>query len=237
MTEFRGLEAFDEVKRLIIVAAHPDDIETMCGGTIAWLVQRGVKIFSVTCTLGDIGSEDPTVNRLSLGQTRLAETKEAAQILGIEQTFNLGYPDGELVAHLELRARIAWLYRQTQADTLLTFDPFWSGQLHPDHREAGQAALDAYIPAKMPLYHPEQLTDEIRPACLERAFLFLTDLDVDIYIDVKPVYETKLAACMAHASQFPDGEESLAWLKELDQARGKAANLAYAESFRQMQVW
>ncbi|MCB0236283.1 MAG: PIG-L family deacetylase, partial [Anaerolineae bacterium] len=52
-----GIETFDGVKRLIIVAAHPDDLETLCGGTVVQLVQRGVKVFSVNCTLGDIGTQ------------------------------------------------------------------------------------------------------------------------------------------------------------------------------------
>jgi len=51
-------------------------------------------------------------------------------ILGIEQTYNLGHHDGELVANLELRTQIARLYRITGADTLWTLDPFWTGQIH-----------------------------------------------------------------------------------------------------------
>ena len=56
MTELMGSEAFDDVRRLIVVAAHPDDLETICGGTVALLAQRGVQIFSLNCTLGDIGT-------------------------------------------------------------------------------------------------------------------------------------------------------------------------------------
>jgi len=138
----KGFEAFDEVQRLIIVGAHPDDLETICGGTVSLLTQRGVTVFSVNCTLGDIGARDGSLSRPGLAVARLDETEEAARVLGIEHTYNLGYPDGELVASLELRAQIARLYRHTGADTLWTFDPFWAGQIHPDHRAAGQAALD-----------------------------------------------------------------------------------------------
>src|SRR5262245_61347107 len=130
MTEKRGLEAFEKVERIIVVAAHPDDLETMCGGTLSLLIQRGVKVFSVNCTLGDIGSHDPRFVRASLAATRMVETEAAAKVLGLEQTFNLGHHDGELIASLDLRAQLARLYRLTQADTLLTFDPFWPGQIH-----------------------------------------------------------------------------------------------------------
>jgi LmbE family N-acetylglucosaminyl deacetylase len=219
------------------VAAHPDDLETMCGGLIAMLTRRGVKVFSVNCTLGDIGTQDTGLVRLSLAAARIAETEEAARILGLEETYNLNHPDGELVADLVLRAQLARLYRLTQADTLLTFDPFWPGQIHPDHRAAGQAALDAYMPSKMPLYRPEQLNETgASLGRLERVFLFSTG-EPEIFIDVAGVYETKVAACVAHRSQFPKGEENLDWLKELDGRNGQAIGVTYAEAFKQMQVW
>ena len=234
----KGIEAFEKVQRLIVVAAHPDDLETICGGTVALLVQRGVKVFSVNCTLGDIGAQDGNISRPALAVTRLAETEEAARVLGIEQTFNLGQPDGELVASLELRAQIARLFRHTGADTLWTFDPFWAGQVHPDHRAAGQAALDAYMPAKMPLYRPEQLNEPgVCLGCLEQVFLFSTTRDPDVFVDISAVYPTKLAACMAHRSQFPDGEASLEWMKEMDQQRGQEIGAPCAETFKVIEVW
>ena len=238
MDTVKGIEAFDETSALIVVAAHPDDLETMCGGTVALLARRGVTIYSVNCTLGDIGAQDPTLARPALASTRLAETEEAAGLLGIKQTFNLGHHDGELLPNLELRAQIARLYRITQADTLWTFDPFWTGQIHPDHRAAGQAALDAYMPSKMPLYRPEQLNEpNAAPGRLDRIFFFATDRQPGIYVDVTDVYQDKLAACLAHRSQFPDGEESLEWLEEIDRDRGKAIDAPYAESFKQIGVW
>ncbi len=237
-TDKRGLEAFEEVKRLIVVAAHPDDMETLCGGTILLLARRGVKIFSVNCTMGDIGTQERQLMRPVLATTRLSETEAAARDLGIEQTFNLGRHDGELVADLELRAQIARLYRITQADTLFTFDPFWAGQIHPDHRAAGLAALDAYMPSKMPLYRPEQLNEpDTCLGCLQRVFTFATDRNPDVFIDVTGVYPDKLKAAKDHHSQFPKGEESLEWLKEINQRQGETIGVAYAESFRQIEVW
>jgi LmbE family N-acetylglucosaminyl deacetylase len=237
-----GLDKFKDVERLIVVAAHPDDLESLCGGTVAMLTARGVKVFSVNCTLGDIGAQDPTLARPALASTRLAEAADAAQILGIEATYNLGHHDGELVAGLDLRAQIARLYRLTQADTLWTFDPYWTGQIHPDHRAAGQAALDAYMPSKMPLYRPEQLNE---PAAelgrIERAFLFSTDREPDVFVDVTAVYESKIAACVAHRSQFPKGRASLEWMLEIDRKQAEAiedaAGVTYAESFKQIRVW
>lgn len=234
----RGLEAFTDVQRLIVIAAHPDDLETMCGGTVYQLAQRGVEIFSVNCTLGDIGAQDAALSRLELANIRQRETETAARILNLRQTFNLGRPDGELVPDLALRAEIAHLYRRTQADTLFTFDPYWAGQIHPDHRAAGQAALDAYMPSKMPLYRPEQLNEAgAGRGCLARVFLFSPGAEANVVVDVTAVYPQKIAASMAHVSQFPEGEASLDWLKAIDTGIGEQIGVPYAEQFKQMDVW
>jgi LmbE family N-acetylglucosaminyl deacetylase len=235
---YQGLEAFDSVQRLIVVGAHADDAETMCGGTLALLRRNGVRIFLVNCTLGDLGAQDAGTIRPALAAVRMQETEAAARILGMEVTHTLGHHDGELLPSLELRAELARLYRTTGADTLLTFDPFWTGQIHPDHRAAGQAALDAFIPAKMPLYRPEQLAAPgAALSRLERIFLFATKRDAPVIVDITPVYDVKMAASLAHASQFPEGEKSLEWMRALDRERGEAIGVLYAEAFRQVEVW
>lgn len=234
----QGVDAFLDVQRLIVVGAHADDAETMCGGTLALLARRGVHISLVNCTLGDLGAQDAATLRPALAAIRIQETEAAARILGIETTFTLGHPDGELLPSLELRAELARLYRLTGADTLFTFDPYWTGQVHPDHRAAGQAALDAFIPAKMPLYRPEQLAAPgAALSRLERIYLFATGSEPDVFVDVTPVYEVKIEASLAHASQFPDGAKSLEWMRELDRARGEVAGVLYAEAFRRVEVW
>lgn len=235
---FQGIEAFAEVKRLIVIAAHPDDLECICGGTIALLADRGVEIISVNCTLGDIGTQLRDLARPALAATRLTEAETAAAILGIQEVHNLGHHDGELLPDLELRAQIARFYRLTQADSLMTFDPFWSGQIHADHRAAGQAALDAYMPAKMPLYRPEQLTEPGADLCkLERIFLFSTDRAPDIYVDITPVQPRKAAAVLAHKSQFPEGDTNLDWLRSMDAESGATIQVAAAEVFKTLRVW
>lgn len=232
-----GIEAFDNVKRAIVVTAHPDDMERVCGGTVAILVERGVKIFSVNCTPGDIGTKDPHMNRLSLSSTRISEADAAAHILGIAQTFCLRHRGGELMPSLELRAQLARLYRLTQVDTLLTYDPFCVGQIHPDHRAAGQAALDAYMPSRMPLYRPEQFFEEgVAVSQLRHIFLFATTRTPNIFIDVTGAYEMKLSACLAHKSQFPNGQADLAAMIAIDQAAGREIGVPYAESFKLLDV-
>jgi len=232
-----GLEAFAEVNRAVVVCAHADDMETMMGGTIALLVERGVEFYELICTRGDLGSHDERITRVELATLRDAEAREAGRLLGVREVVTLNRPDGELEADLDLRAAVAGYYRRWQPDTLFTFDPSWAGQIHPDHREAGRAAIDALMPSKMRLYRPDQLL-VAKVADVKRAFLFGA-VGPSVFVDVTAIYGRKLEACIAHRSQFPGGEESLNWMKDLDSAAaqraGTGANLV--EAFTALRLW
>lgn len=111
-------------------------------------------------------------------------------------------------------------------------------QIKQCHRAAGHAALDAYMPSKMPLYRPEQLHEFGAAMCkLQRVFLFSTERDLDVCVDITGVYSDKLAACIAHTSQFPRGADSLKWLQEMDGRAGQRIGVQYAEAYRTMLVW
>jgi LmbE family N-acetylglucosaminyl deacetylase len=233
--DVRGLEAFDEVKRAIVVAAHADDMETMMGGTLILLRQRGVEFYAVICTAGDRGSNEPQWTRESLAVTRVQEARHAAEMLGVARVEIMGHPDGELEPALELRAEIARYYRLFQPDTLFTFDPTGWLLNHPDHRVTGRTALDALIPASMRLYHQEQLDAGLERAEIKQIFLW-TGHAPDVFVDISGVYDQKFAACRAHASQFPE-DARLDWMKRLDSARGERINAPYAESFQALRTF
>jgi len=107
----------DEVRRILVIAAHPDDLETTCGGTLALLIERGTEVALLLCTDGDIGTHDPGFTRASLAATRRQETLAGAQVLGVHDVFFLGHPDGELVANPCLRAEVAAAYRRDRSDS------------------------------------------------------------------------------------------------------------------------
>ncbi len=227
-----------EVRRVLVVAAHPDDLETTCGGTLALLLAGGAEAALLLCTDGDIGTHDPTFTREALAAVRRQEALAGAQMLGVRDVFFLGHPDGELVADLTLRAEVAGIYRRWQPDTVFTFDPFWTGQAHPDHTAAGRAAVDAYMPAKMELYHPEQLVGGVKVADVKRFFFFGgSNREEQIVIDVSSVWDVKLAATRCHASQFGQREEALEWLAEWNRETGRCCGLEVAEAFHPMRVW
>lgn len=234
-----GIEQFgEEIKRVLVVAAHPDDLETAAGGTIGLFIDRGVQVALLLGTDGDIGTHDPAFTRDTLAETRRRETLDAARVLGLDEVFFLGLPDGELVADLALRAAIANIYRRWQPDTVFTFDPYWSGQAHPDHTAAGRAAVEAYMPSKMELYHPEQLEDGVKVADVKRFFFFGgSNREGEITVDISPAWQKKLDATRCHVSQFGQKEEALKWLEEWNRETGKCCGLEFAESFHAMRVW
>jgi LmbE family N-acetylglucosaminyl deacetylase len=213
-------------------------METMMGGTAWLLAQRGVKFYQVICTRGDLGSNDEQYTRESLAAIRREEAQAGARLLGFREVATLDYHDGELVPSLDLRAQLAGFYRRWQPDTLFTFDPSWAGQAHPDHTASGRAAVDALMPSKMRLYHPEQLANGSLANVTQ--VYFFTPASPSIIVDVTDVYDKKLAAAIAHLSQFPGGEEHLNWMRDLDVAAAKRAGLPegrLAEQFAAMRVW
>ncbi len=233
-----GLEAFADVQRAVVVCAHADDMETIMGG-LAWLLaQRGVVLHELICTLGDLGTHDPQYTRETLAQARREEAQRAGALLGFSEVVTLDNHDGDLEPSLGLRATIAHYYRLWQSDTLFTFDPSWGGQIHADHRSAGRAAVDALMPSRMELYHPEDLQNGLQVGKVSRVFLFSPPV-ADIYVDITGIYDKKIEAARAHVSQFPGGEENLQWMRNLD---GEAARQAGAEGrlyerFAQLRLW
>jgi len=227
-----------EVRRVLVVAAHPDDLETACGGTVSLLIRQGIEVALLLGTDGDIGTHDLSFTRESLAATRRQETLAAAAQLGLKEVIFLGRHDGELVPDLALRAEIASAYRRLQPDTVFTFDPFWAGQAHPDHTAAGRAAVDAYMPSKMELYHAEQLVDGVKVADVKRFYFFGgSNREGEITIDISSVWDAKVAATRCHVSQFGQKEEALQWLAEWNRETGKCCGIDYAEAFHSMQVW
>lgn len=231
---------FEDVKRAIIVVAHPDDLETIMGGTAALLADRGIELIEALVTSGDIGASGdlpPDLTRHSLAATREAEALAAAADLGVRDVVFLGHPDGEVVPDLALRAEIAGLYRRYQPDTLFTFDPYWHGQAHPDHSAVGRAALDAYMPSKMPFYRPEQIREGLSVANIKQVYLFGGGSREEIIVDVSAYWERKVQATLRHVSQFPDPEGPLEWLRKWGSEIGARIGVPYAEAFIKMEVW
>ena len=122
------------VSRILVVVAHPDDIESWCAGTICRFVDVGKHVCYVLCTSGDKGTSDPTLTLQQVAEIREAEQIEAARILGVDCVTFLRRPDSEVEATLALRRELVRQIRFHRPHLVITHDPVPPYRLHPDHR-------------------------------------------------------------------------------------------------------
>jgi LmbE family N-acetylglucosaminyl deacetylase len=226
------MEANDVPESAMVIVAHPDDAEFTMAGTVAAWTRAGCRVTYVVCTDGNAGSHEPDMTRERLADIRRTEQRAACKALGVSEVVFLGYDDGLLQPTLDLRRDLVGAIRQHKPEVVLTSDPsrLLSGDRyinHPDHRAAGQAALDAVAPASaMPLLWPETGA----PHRVRQMYIYGND-QPNAWVDISETIETKIAALKQHASQMGDWDPTdriKGWNAEVGQEKG----LAYAESFR-----
>lgn len=222
----------DELTRVMVIGAHPDDPEFGAGGTIAKLAAGGKEITYVLATSGDKGSHDPNVRPGQLATRREQEQRDAAKVLGVKEVIYLRYADGILENTLALRARLAHIIRQHKPHIIFAIDPWRHYQLAPDHRAAGYAALDALWAAREWHIFAEQLYGDEEPWRVSQAYLYWTD-NADHFEDITDFIDKKVAALACHASQVGTDTAKLdARMRERSKAVGEPLGMAYAEGFK-----
>ena len=196
-----------DVARVLVVTAHPDDVDFGSGGTVASWTDAGIEVSYCVCTSGDAGGFDDTP-RHEMAPLREAEQRAAAKEVGVTDVCFLGYPDGRLTPSLELRRDISRQIRRVRPDRVLTASPeiWWRrlGASHPDHRAAGEATVAAVYPdARNPFAHPELLAEEGLEAWAVRELWLMAAPDerLNHIVDVPDTVERKVAALRAHVSQ------------------------------------
>jgi LmbE family N-acetylglucosaminyl deacetylase len=228
-------------KRVMIIVAHPDDGEFMAAGTMAKWARQGSEIFYVLCTSGDKGTSDPEVNPEELAVTREREQRAAASVVGARDVVFLRYPDGALRNTLELRRDLVREIRRYKPDVLICQDPtnrFSDGYInHPDHRAAGDTALDAVFPSARD-YHafPDLIADGFMPHKTMEVYLGAQGSDATIWVDIADTIDTKMAALREHKSQMGEDPERLKSMADRIKQRsaevGAAHAMSYAEAFK-----
>jgi len=196
-------------ERVLIVTAHPDDVDFGAAGSVATWTDAGIDVTYCIVTDGDAGGFDRAVARHVMAETRRAEQTAAAKTVGVSDLVFLGYPDGRLEATLDLRRDISRVIRQVRPDRVVAQSPQRNFQRiyasHPDHLAAGEAALCAVYPdARNPFAHVELLEDEgLEPWSVPEVWL-MADPNPDRFVDITDVVDRKLDALRCHASQHPD---------------------------------
>lgn len=223
-----------EYTRVMVIAAHPDDPEFGAGGTLAKLAAEGKEITYVLLTSGDKGSHDPTVRPGQLATRREAEQRAAAAVFGVKEVIFLRYPDGILENSLSVRARLAQIIRACKPEVVYAIDPWRHYQLHPDHRAAGFAALDAIWAAREWHIFAEQLNGDEEPWRVSLCYLFWTD-HADHWEDISSSVDTLIEGLARHESQVgTDRAELDSRMRERSAKAGEPHGFAHAEGFKRI---
>lgn len=232
------------VERVLVVTAHPDDVDFGVAGTVAAWVKAGVQVTYCIVTDGDAGGSDRGVPRDHMARIRRDEQRAAAAEVGVSDVVFLGHPDGRLEATLDLRRDISRHIRRVRPQRVLCQSPdrLWDRlpASHPDHLAAGEAAVNAVYPdARNPFAHPELLESEgLEPWTVPEIWLMAAP-EVNRAVDVTDTFERKIAALRCHVSQVGDGsgldERLRQWLSEGARAAGLPAG-RLAESYRVVSI-
>jgi LmbE family N-acetylglucosaminyl deacetylase len=232
------------VTRVLVITAHPDDVDFGAAGTIAQWTDAGLQVSYCVVTNGEAGGSDAAVPRTEMAAIRQAEQTAAAKQVGVTDLHFLGYPDGRVEATIGLRRDLARVIRLMQPERVVCPSPDRNyarlGTSHPDHRAVGDAALDAVYPdARNQFAFPELLADEkLEPWTVHEVWVSGSPAPTD-YVDITDTFPRKMAALRSHVSQMtdPDGlEERLrGWLGQTAQRAGLPAG-RLAEAFQVLQV-
>ncbi len=224
---------------MLVVAAHPDDIEFGAGATLARWTGEGATVRYLIATRGEKGSDDPDADIAAVAARREAEQRAAAAEIGVEGVDFLDEPDGQVQATLALRERITYAVRSFRPEAVMTHDPtvlFVNNEWvnHPDHRAVGESTVDAVFPtARDPLNFREHLDAGVGPWKVAELYLWSTN-EANQIVDIGDTLERKIAALAHHASQFRSFDEIARWVRARSEELGERAGYRAAEGFRRV---
>ena len=191
----------EEQLDVIVVGAHPDDVEIACGGTIALLVEQGYRVGIIDLTDGE-----PTPNCPS-PDVRLAEAVAAAKILGVHVRKILGFTNRRLMDGFEERVALAKEFRRYRPKMVIGFGNK-TPMASPDHYQAMQITDAAIFYSRLTKW--DDVFDGLPVHTIERQLYFrlqfepapIVGFDNQITVDISPTLEKKLDSIACYQTQF-----------------------------------
>ncbi len=229
----------NDLNRVLVVAAHPDDPEFGCAGTVARWTEEGKEVYYLVCTRGNRGSDDPTMTEEELSVLREGEQRAAAAHLGVKEVNFLVQDDGELQNTLHFRGEVVRLIRYYRPGIVCTHDPttfFYRDSFinHTDHRATGLVTLDAVYPiARDRLQYPEQIREGLQPHKVKEIYFFGTH-EPNHWVDIGEHIQRKVEALRRHQSQFQQVEDLEKLVRKFSRNAGQGETPEYAEAFRRI---
>ncbi len=228
-----------EIERLLVVMAHPDDVDFGAAGTIATLTDAGVEVTYCLVTDGQAGGFDRSIDRVEMADIRRNEQTKAAACVGVHDLRWLGHMDGSVVADLELRHDISAVIRDVRPQVVITQLPMRNLDStygsHPDHIATGEATFAAVYPdARNPFAFAGRPITGVEDWAVSEIWVPFAS-DATGVVDITDQLERKIEALLCHRSQFPDPdalvERVRAWWQSIGAAHGLDGGRS-AEAFR-----
>lgn len=200
-----------EIKRVLVVMAHPDDCDFGAGGTIAQWTSQGIEISYCIITNGDQGGEESGIPVEEMAKVRQQEQRDAGKALGVTEITYLNYRDGWLMPSIELRKEIVKAIRIAKPDRMVVQSPERNWERiyssHPDHLAAGETAIQAVYPdARNPFAFPELKAAGLEPWRVREVWITGSPTP-NHFVDITETFSKKMAALHAHVSQTAHNKE------------------------------
>jgi bacillithiol biosynthesis deacetylase BshB1 len=228
---------------ILAIAAHRDDVEQTCGGTLLKMAERGHRTGILDLTRGEMGTRGSA-------EERAQEATEAARILKASWRDALDIPDGRVENTWENRLKVARVIRQIRPRVVIL--PYWEGR-HPDHYTASKLGYEACFLAglaKLAISHqPSAVSSEQPPPHRPFKIIYATlyyDVRPTFVVDISEQFEARFESLMAYKSQFSDQAagkdifparaEIRARVEAMARFYGMMAGVTYGEPFLQKEV-
>jgi len=218
---------------ILAIAAHRDDVEQTCGGTLLKAAQRRQRTGILDLTQGEMGTRGSA-------DDRAREAADAAKILSVSWRRALDLPDGRVENTWENRLKVASVIRETRPRVVIL--PYWKGR-HPDHYTCSVLGYEACFLAGLAKVDPQSAPH--RPFKIIYATLYY-DVRPTYVVDISQQFERKFTSILAYKSQFSDQEagkdlfpahnEIRARVDAMARYYGMLGGVAYAEPFLQKEV-
>jgi N-acetylglucosamine malate deacetylase 1 len=198
---------------ILAIAAHPDDIEQTCGGTLLKMAELGYRTGALDLTAGDMGTRGSP-------EQRIAEAEEAARHLGIGWRGNMRFPDARLENTITARMSLAAKVRELQPRVVIL--PYWEAR-HPDHYRASEIGFEACFLSG--LKRLDENTEPHRPYKILYSSIY-ANVTPTFVVDISAQFERRMTALLSYASQYGSVEEGSDLFPEEKEIRERLGAIA-----------
>ena len=198
---------------LLAIAAHPDDVEQTCGGTLIKMAETGYRTGVLDLTAGDMGTRGTP-------QQRIEESSEAGRHMLLRWRENLKFPDARLENSIMSRMTLAAKIREVKPRVVIL--PYWEAR-HPDHYVCTNMAYEACFLAGLKKLDP--YTEPHRPMKVLYASLY-ANVTPSFVVDISAQFDRRMAALLSYRSQYGETQEGTGVFPKEQEIRERLSSIA-----------